>query len=110
MYGFWDAGMVTKPSSCVKCGRSLEHATRGRPRRFCSIGCKRSAEYERRRLDRRIGWMEDQLVHVRDQNGRVWNPHTEAGLERQITAAEARLRDLLDTDGDLLTGGIGASL
>jgi predicted nucleic acid-binding Zn ribbon protein len=93
--------MVTKPSGCVKCGGVVEQRATGRPRRFCSVGCKRSAEYERRRLDRRLVWMEEELVHIRDQNGRVWNRHTEAGLEREITAAEARLQDLLDEESAL---------
>jgi predicted nucleic acid-binding Zn ribbon protein len=93
--------MVTKASGCVKCGRVVEQRATGRPRRFCSVACKRSAEYERRRLDRRLAWMEEELVHIRDQNGRVWNRHTEAGLEREITVAEARLRDLLDEESAL---------
>ncbi len=40
----------TRPSQCVMCGGELpEPASTGRPRSYCSMPCKRAAEYELRR-------------------------------------------------------------
>ena len=36
---------------CVKCGSELPRGAPGRPSRFCSEGCKASAEAEMRRLN-----------------------------------------------------------
>jgi hypothetical protein len=39
----------TKPDTCRKCGRELEHPETGRPKNYCGEGCRRAREYELRR-------------------------------------------------------------
>ena len=94
---------------CVKCGRAVEQPPTGRSRNYCSTGCRRTAEFEIRRLVRRIERLEtnlESLRGVRDDgipDGYGHSPQKRRGLMAEgIKAAEKRLRDLLDT-GEMAT-------
>lgn len=88
---------------CQKCGRPLEKPRTGRPPRWCSKGCRRAAEYEITRLQRRLQSLEDEREKRRgekNRDGRDWLGRTHAeyarALEEGIREAEERLRALLD--------------
>ncbi len=88
--------------ACPKCGAPIPDAGGpGRPKIFCSTGCRRLAEYEIRRLNETIGKLEDSARSLR-------NPatlHLESDalhldfLAAEIARAEARLRALITADG-----------
>lgn len=82
--------------SCLKCGGPLPApAGTGRPRRFCSTGCRRGAEYELRRLQRHLERLEERLGNERLwRNGTAWKQRVR-DLEAAIAAAEGRLKCLL---------------
>jgi sugar-specific transcriptional regulator TrmB len=75
----------------------------GRPPSYCSAPCRRLAEYEIRRLDRRLGRYEDQLreeladrneaSHWVDNLGRTRTQRLN-DLRKWIAADESRLREL----------------
>lgn len=98
---------------CVKCGRSTKKPSTGRPPRYCGEGCRRSSEYEIRRLVRRLEALEDDLVSlrgVRDDGIPDAYGHTPGKrrtlLREGIKDDEERLRVLLDT-GQNEAGGSG---
>ncbi len=89
---------------CLKCRRAVEQLPTGRPRSYCSTACRRTAEFEIRRLVRRIERLDTDLEHlrgVRDDGIPDVYGHSpkkrRALLAQGIKAAEARLRALLDT-------------
>lgn len=83
-------------TSCLKCGRHMEGGdkTKGRPKSYCSIGCRRAAELEIRRLNTRIADLEDQAIRARLPGYLVLTP-AEA-LRSEIARLEERLRHLLN--------------
>lgn len=93
--------------TCKKCGRNLAKPRTGRPPRWCSTGCRRAAEYEITRLQRRLERLEEQREKRRGEKGDAMRdylgrPQAEAvqALEDGIHEAETRLRQLLsDEDG-----------
>ena len=94
---------------CVECGRAVEHLPTGRPRSFCSTACRRLAEFELRRVARRIERLEtnlESLRGVRDDgipDGYGHSPQKRRELlVLGIKEAEKRLRDLLDA-GEITT-------
>jgi sugar-specific transcriptional regulator TrmB len=89
--------------ACVKCGRPLEKPATGRPPAYCSTACRRLAEYELRRINRRLEKLEgraSRLRHSPDVGAKDWagRTHAEAlaACEAEIADAEKRLRALLD--------------
>ena len=89
--------------ACLKCGGPLpERPATGRPATYCSVACRRAAEFEIRRLNRRLEVLEVKasgLRHGRDSGIRDWQGRTPqmalADVEEEIAEAEARLRALL---------------
>jgi hypothetical protein len=81
---------------CLKCGLQIQvgEKTKGRPKSYCSIGCRRAAELEIRRLDSRIADLEDQVTRARLPGYLVLTPAEV--LHGEITRLEARLRHLLN--------------
>jgi hypothetical protein len=92
---------------CVKCGQSFEtKATTGRPPSYCSTACRRSAEYELGRINRRLASLEDRLeseklslrkggdAEERRRGERI------AALEAMITETEIRFKQLLAAKND----------
>jgi hypothetical protein len=102
--------MTEKRPRCRVCAAKLAVPATGRTPTYCSIGCRRSVEYEltranRRaerlqldldRLDRRLA---EHLVHP-PLGASVWKvDRTErATTADQLAAAEARIRELLDVE------------
>jgi hypothetical protein len=84
--------------TCRKCGAELpEAAGPGRPRSYCSVGCRRAAELEVRRLQRALENTEDMIRQCRFG----WNCHTEADIPKyaaEVERLEARLREVLDDE------------
>ena len=95
-----------KPTTCAKCGGALEQPATGRPRRYCSKGCRSSAAYELRRITRRLERLENARSRVRPQVARgegdyhdqyAWRRVVREleEVESEIVLDEARLRALL---------------
>jgi hypothetical protein len=56
------------PESCRQCGVGLpEREGRGRPADYCSVGCRRAAEYALRRAQRGLMRVEAEIRWHRDQ-------------------------------------------
>lgn len=83
---------VAKPTlTCIRCAADLpEPAATGRPARYCGDTCKRLAEYEVRRLDRRIAGYEFQLrEELADRT-----PAAEAWIDNLGRTRAQRINDL----------------
>lgn len=96
---------MTSDACCRKCGRVVDQPSRGRPKRFCSAGCRRSSELEVRRLDQAIARLEgeleacrfaetDSLAALVDVFGHNLEER-QASISREIARYESRLRELL---------------
>jgi hypothetical protein len=90
-------------NTCLKCDQPLpEPASTGRPAVYCSSGCRRAAELEITRLNRRIDALEDRLSHakMRTDNLRDLNfmnrQESITALDKLITEQELRLKALLE--------------
>jgi len=79
---------VEKP--CLKCGAPLTSPPTGRPPRYCSVGCRRAAEYELRRIQRHLERLERQSEWV----ARDYLKEHRA----KIAQLEARLKELLEPE------------
>lgn len=94
-------------NQCVKCGKPIQTtATTGRPPDYCSASCRRAAEYEVRRVNRRIEMLEERLAwekltneNTRDASGRKRAERVDS-LNGLIAEAEGRLKRLLSAKGD----------
>jgi len=96
---------MTTATSCRKCGTSLPQPSIGRPRTYCGVGCRRAAEREVRRLDNSIAALEGRQLSHRESvafgNGRSeYHEAKIAHLDAEIATAEARMRELLNTEED----------
>jgi len=92
---------------CLKCAGPLpEQAATGRPPSYCSEGCRRAAEFEIRRLNRRLERLEERVSELRHSRSstRDWLCRTPqqalADTEAEIAEAEGRLRALLGGEAD----------
>lgn len=83
-------------AACVKCGSPITEApTTGRPKKYCSPACRRSAEHEIRRVNVLLGKLEERASNARLGFG-CSTPGSIANLEGEIARHEARLRALLE--------------
>lgn len=86
---------MTPPVRCAKCSRPLAERTGpGRPALYCSTACRRSAEYELRRVQAALEDVEGQLRATR----LGWYGRTEADrvkFDAIRAELEARLLVLL---------------
>lgn len=91
---------------CIKCGQPLPgETTTGRPRVYCSTVCRRAAELEIKRINRRLETLEerlsDLLLHgdmgLKDLTGRNHREQMTA-LKAEIARQEERLRALLEQE------------
>jgi hypothetical protein len=95
--------------TCRKCGANVpETGEPGRPRRWCSDGCRKAAGLEVRRIGRRLERAEDELPRWRAAVERGRHPQggsllrareVLADLEALRVEDEQRLRHLLDDEG-----------
>jgi ribosomal protein L40E len=86
------------PGICRKCGADLpEAAGPGRPRAYCSTGCRRAAEYEAKRINKAIEEVEEQVRWCRFG----WYSRTKRDIpkyQEELWRLEARLRAILNDD------------
>ena len=88
--------------TCLKCGSNrLTKLATGRPPVYCSVACRRAAEYEIKRLQRHLARLEieaEDLGQTRlklgDNLGRTHRQQV-ADNRRALAEKETRLRDLL---------------
>ncbi len=66
----------------------------GRPKIWCSVKCRRLAEYEIRRINRRLEELETQLAGARAYS-RSWERSRINWLEKQIGEGTHRLGELI---------------
>lgn len=78
--------------ACLVCRKPLERPEVGRPPSYCSTSCRRAAEYELRRLQRRLQALEDQAARARI----VGADELAERVGHEIKRAELRLLQLLD--------------
>jgi hypothetical protein len=83
---------------CRKCSRPFTRLKSvGAPAKYCSVGCRRAAEYEVRRLQRALENLEASLRADRLAPG-LADPTTTALTEAERDRVEQRLTFLLDDD------------
>lgn len=79
--------MQLQVTQCVKCGAELQRGGRGRPSRFCSEGCKTSAEAEMRRLNTNLRHLEQRRAAM------VFGPDAESARRSfDVSIAELQAR------------------
>lgn len=96
-------------SECIKCGVLIQtKAATGRPSSYCSPSCRKSAEYEIGRINRRLADFENDLIREKMHQpkdrgvniyGEKCHERIEA-LETAIVESEARLKCLLAAKND----------
>lgn len=80
---------------CLYCGGPIPNRRHlGRPKVWCSVRCRRLAEYEVRRLNRRLEHLENEAAAARAYS-RTWERKRIAFLEKQITECTTRLGRLI---------------
>lgn len=85
-------------TTCIKCGKEIEdQATTGRPKDYCSTGCRRAAEHEVRRINLRLEKLEEQLSNNRIGYG-LPSEKISKNLKSEIAIYEERLRVLLENE------------
>ncbi len=97
---------------CPIDGTPLPPSATGRPPTYCSVGCRRTAEYELRRLDRRLGSLEVQrdTIQVRLDRYAVMPPQGTAVVATEglaLASVEAAIVRATDRLRELLAGGDG---
>jgi hypothetical protein len=88
---------MSETAGCLICKEPLEQPTTGRPRVYCSTACRRAAELEIRRCNRRLERLEESASNLR-----LWGTATKQlpRVEAEIERAQARLLALLaDREG-----------
>jgi hypothetical protein len=86
---------------------SVAEPSTGRPSAYCSVACRRVAEFEIRRLTRKLDDLENVRLHLqepgvlaselRDIDGRTPRQQLD-DVEHTIATVETRLRALLDDE------------
>lgn len=87
--------MTERLTHCIKCGTPLQQPDTGRPRAYCSAGCRRAAEKEIGRLNDHLKALETRRMETRLGYG-LHSDRDLASLEIEIERAEARMREILD--------------
>jgi predicted nucleic acid-binding Zn ribbon protein len=88
------AEKVSGERACVKCARPVVSSGVGRPRAYCSEGCRRAAEYELRRVERAIEKVEAELAWCRINSNARTDPQVPK-YEAERVRLESRLSELL---------------
>lgn len=96
------ANGAEKPSECRTCGNVVVQPATGRPRVYCSVGCRRAAEYELRRVQALLTAAEKGAQKARADAVGAWDPERSRKLARfwakEITSLQERLQVLLQAD------------
>ena len=111
VYEFGKTRLAEKTGACRYCGTPLAKPKRGRPPRYCSVGCRRASEYEVRRCNRRLETLEaerDALAvtsaeyAMRDASATAWQRQRHAvrvqAIADQISDYRQRLAELLNDE------------
>lgn len=80
--------------TCQVCAVALLQKTRGRPRVFCSVACRRLAAFEITRLQRRIERLELEAERIRRDHSGL----SRFGSTREQTIADIKTEKLLATE------------
>jgi hypothetical protein len=96
--------MAKQAEECVKCGTGLTRPATGRPPRYCSVTCRRAAEFELRRVQRRLESLEREEQELR-AGRHFWlsGEHMRERLDfvrAEIDRLEARMRELFDAGAE----------
>ncbi|MCP5278551.1 MAG: hypothetical protein H6935_09335 [Thiobacillus sp.] len=84
-------------SNCIKCNAELPKIEGpGRPKGYCSTACRRAAEHEVRRLDRRIDELESRLSYIR--TGGFALPGEVDRVSAELQRLERRMLMLMGTE------------
>lgn len=87
--------------NCLKCGAPLETGSgKGRPKAYCSTACRRSAEYEIRRVDQRLAALELDAQNIRLGRMMILSGRETEKIEVEIGLLEARLKLLLSAGAE----------
>ena len=90
--------------NCLKCKAPLEASNgKGRPKAYCSTACRRSAEMEIRRADKRLNALENDALNIRLGCGFDLSDGYAKEINAEIERLEARLKLLLSANED---GGV----
>jgi hypothetical protein len=115
VYGFGDFGNGWRnrmtERHCRYCSGKVNTLKSGRPPDYCSVGCRRAAEYEVRRASRRLERLEDERDRLERQTAEYtlqdaavtdWQRQRHRADARmvaeQVDRMRRRMRDLLDDD------------
>jgi hypothetical protein len=90
-------------TDCVKCGTDLEQPATGRPKIYCSVGCRRAAEFEIRRISKAIEATEadirlyegDLALNSEGYGNPAYKRKALRHARKQLEALERRFRTLL---------------
>lgn len=94
---------MRKRLTCAECGIGIVQQSRGRPSRYCGAGCRRSAEYNVRRVQGLIRRSQQKVqdaglrlaLHADNQFRRPEAQKTLAFWQAEVTRLEIELRELL---------------
>lgn len=83
-------------NKCVKCGIPIEkNSDKGRSKTYCSVGCRRAAELEIRRINGRIEGLEKIAESYRLKVPMLDAYGKEEDVLKEIALQEAKLKALL---------------
>lgn len=85
--------------NCKICNQELTQPTKGRNRTYCDSTCRRMAEFEVRRINRRLERLEDRLINEQEPDPLI-QPDEEkiTFLEDAIRRQKQQLFDLIKED------------
>jgi hypothetical protein len=85
--------------TCIRCAAPVTKPATGRPPTYCSTTCRRAAEFELRRCERRLERLEGKASDLRIEgaipHGHDWHDRRLARVTLEIEHYERRLETLL---------------
>lgn len=85
--------------NCKVCNQELTQPTKGRSRTYCNTTCRRMAEFEVRRINRRLERLEDRLINEQEPNPLIEPDEIRITfLETEIFRQKQQLFDLIKED------------
>ena len=90
---------------CLVCHRPIDRPQTGRPPSYCGESCRRLAEFEIRRVDRRLSKLEDLASDARIQAATAPTESVRDLHARYLDACSAESDRLLARLRDLFEGG-----
>jgi len=89
--------------NCLICKKPIEQKNTGRPKEYCSTGCRRMAEREILRIEKRVSDLEKRLMELRTvkAGSRLASGTVEEEIElfeNELSNQNKRFKTLLETD------------